>query len=80
MQDTSHRYAMKWQLISTSDAKSDHGPVLKPMTTHTENELTELRTNANELRGMGHSVQRIAQALKISQAAALQLLEDEVRR
>jgi hypothetical protein len=41
----------------------------------TTDQLTDVRNDANELRGCGATVQQIAQALKISQADALRLLE-----
>jgi hypothetical protein len=44
------------------------------VSTASEN-LVELRTDANELRGCGATVQQIAPALRISPAYALRLLE-----
>ncbi|MEO2018242.1 MAG: hypothetical protein ABGZ53_28150 [Fuerstiella sp.] len=55
----------------TIDGSGKHGgPV-----TYTAEELAELRTSANELRGCGATVAEIARALKISPAYALRLLE-----
>ena len=45
-----------------------------PKATASEN-LVDLRTDANELGGCGATVQQIAQALRISQADTLRLLE-----
>ena len=42
---------------------------------YSQDELAELRLNACELRGCGHTVQQIAQALKLSQAETLRLLD-----
>ncbi|MEO2030663.1 MAG: hypothetical protein ABGZ35_01115, partial [Planctomycetaceae bacterium] len=54
----------------TIDGSGKHGgPV-----TYTAENLVELRTDANELRGCGATVAEIARALKISQAYALRLL------